>query len=274
MESDELGLYLQEISRVPLLSREKERVIGRRARNGDPQAKQQLVEANLRFVVFIAKDYLGFLNGNLTFLDLIQEGNLGLIESIKEFNPAKGKFSTYASYRIRLKITRALHEQRTIRLSSHILEKLNLMKRISSFYLKTENRQPTIEETAQEMKIPVEKVKQFLNLPWAISLEKPVGQDSNTLSDFIADEKAVNPEEVVQEKELKEQIEKVLAFLRPKEEKVLRMRFGIGKKQKCTLQEIGDEFEVTREWIRQIEKKALGKLRHPNKEYLLDGFLE
>ena len=271
MEPDELDLYLQEIGQIPLLSREKETVIGRRAKNGDKEAKQQLVKANLRLVVYIAKNYLGFLDGKLTFLDLIQEGNLGLVESIKGFDPERNiKFSTYASYRIHLRITRALRKQRTIQLSDHILGKLNLMKRISFFYFETENRWPTIEETAQEMRIPIEKAKKLLELPWVISLEKPVGEDSNRLSDFIADEQAINPEEVVQEKELKERIKKVLSFLRPREEKVLRKRFGIGEKQEYTLQEIGDEFEFTREWTRQIEAKALGKLRQKKKRFLKD----
>lgn len=274
-----VGVYLQEIGKFPLLSRKEEKEIGQKAKNGDEGAKKQLIESNLRLVVSIATKYLGYLDGKLTFLDLIQEGNVGLSEAIKKFDPKIAKFSTYAGWWIRLRISRALREQRLIHLPFDVLEELNRFKKISTCYLQKKSRQPTIEELAQETGLPVEKVKKILQLPKVItSLEKPVRGDTSwnptVIADFVPDQNTVNPEKVIQKKELKKRTIEALSSLRPREEKVIRMRQGIGEKRNYTLQEIGDEFGVTREWTRQIEKMALEKLRHPKRKRLLEGLLE
>lgn len=274
-----VDVYLREMGSFPLLSKEEEKEIGQKAKNGDEGAKKQLIESNLRLVVSIAIKYLGYLDGKLTFLDLIQEGNIGLLKAIKRFDPKIAKFSVYATWWIRVGITRALREQRLIHLPFNVLEELNLSKKILTCYLEEKGRQPTFEELAQETGLSVEKVKKILQLPQVItSLEKPVKKDEGwnptVIADFIPDKNAVNPEEAIQRKELKKLTIEALSSLRPREEKVVRMHRGIGEKRNYTLQEIGDEFEVTREWIRQIEKKAFEKLRHPKRKRLLEGLLE
>lgn len=275
---DAVGVYLQEIGKFPLLTREKEIELAKKAKKGDKQAENQLIEANLRLVVYIAKEYIGYIDGKLTFLDLIQEGNLGLFETVKRFDPERGiKFSSYAGYWIRSKISRALRNQRTIKISFHLLEQLNLLKRINNLYFKEKGGWPTPEEIAQKMGISLKKVNKLFQLPRAISLEIPIGQGdhwkSGRISDLIPNKRATNPEEVVQQKELKEQTNKVLSLLKPREEKILRKRFGIGE-QEQTLEEISDEFQFSREWVRQIEKKAIGKLQRPKKRKPLEDFAE
>ena len=274
-----VGIYLQEIGKFPLLSKKEEKEIGQKAKNGDEGAKKQLIESNLRLVVSIAIKYLGYLDGKLTFLDLIQEGNIGLLEAVKKFDPEIAKFSTYATWWIRLRISRVLREQRLIHLPFDILEELNMFRKISTCYLEEKGRWPTFEELAQETGLPVEKVKQILQLPQVItSLEKPIreGESWNpaVIADFIPDENTVNPEEVTRRKELKKRTIEALSSLRPREEKVVRMRQGIGEKRNYTLQEIGDKFQVSKEWTRQIEKKAFEKLRHPKRKCLLEGLLK
>lgn len=277
---DPVGIYLQQMASFPLLSREEEKELARRAKNGDEEARNKLIKANLRLVVWKAKQYLGYLDGKLTFLDLIQEGNLGLFEAFKRFDPEMDtKFSSYALDWVRLAITRALCNQRTIRISTFTLEQLNFLKKTSTCYLQERGRWPTTEELAQETDMPVEKVKKILQLPQvATSLEKPVRKDKSgnptVIADFILDENTINPEEVIQGKELEKRTIEALSSIRPREEKVLRMYLGIGEKRKYTLQEIGDEFQFTRERARQIKKKALEKLRHPKRKRLLEGFLE
>ena len=275
-----VGIYLQEMGKFPLLSKKEEREIGQKAKNGDEGAKKQLIESNLRLVVFMATKYLGYLDGKLTFLDLIQAGNVGLSEAAEKFDPERNtKFSTYARYWIRLRISRALREQRLIHLPFAVLEELNRSKKISNRYLEERGRQPTFEELVQETGLPVEKVKKILQLPKVItSLEKPVRGDTSwnptVIADFVPDQNTVNPEKVIQKKELKKLTINALSSLRPREDKVLRMRQGIGEKRNYTLQEIGNDFQVTKEWTRQIEKMALEKLRHPKRKRLLEGLLE
>ena len=276
---DEIGVYLQEIKRVPLLSKEEEATIGLRAKNGNKEAKNQLVEANLRWVVSIAKKYKKHLDGKLTFSDLIQEGNLGLFEAVERFDPEKGfRFSTYARWWIWAFIIQALRSQKTIRMSKFALDVLYAIKKCAISYLQEKGRQPTTEEIAQETNLPIKKVNELLELPRITYLDTPLGNGNgrhhDLIGDLIADNKAISPEEAVQERELKERIKKVLPFLKPRQEKVIRMRFAIGEKQKYTLQEIGDEFQLSRERIRIIEGKAIEKLRHPKIRRLLEGFAE
>ena len=272
---DPVKVYLKEIGRVPLLTAEEEQVLAMRIADGDQQAKQRLAEANLRLVVSIAKRYVG---RGMQFLDLIQEGNLGLIKAVEKFDHTKGfKFSTYATWWIRQAITRAIADQaRTIRIPVHMIETINKLIRTSRYLVQELGRDPTPEEIADRMEYPVDKVKKVLKIAKEpISLETPIGdEEDSSLGDFIEDKKAVAPAEEVVNTKLSEQIASVLADLTPREEQVLRKRFGIGEKSDHTLEEVGKLFNVTRERIRQIEAKALRKLRHPVRSQVLRSFYD
>lgn len=270
---DSVQLYLKEISKYPLLTTEEEVALAKRIEEGDETAKQLLAESNLRLVVSIAKRYLG---RGLSFQDLIQEGNLGLIKAVDKFDYSRGfKFSTYATWWIRQAITRSLADHsRTIRLPVHMSEIINKTYRVSRTLLQELGREPTEQEIAAALDIPVEKVREILKVSSdPISLDLPVGEeDDSHLGDFIKDDNAVSPEEAVSYAMLRDQIMKLLDTLTEREQKVLMLRFGLTDGRTRTLEEVGKEFNVTRERIRQIEAKALRKLRHPSRSKLLKGF--
>ena len=271
---DPVRMYLKEIGKVSLLTQEEEIELAVRMSQGDEEAKRRMAEANLRLVVSIAKRYVG---RGMLFLDLIQEGNLGLIKAVEKFDYTKGyKFSTYATWWIRQAITRAIADQaRTIRIPVHMVETINKVIRVSRQLLQELGHDPSAEEIAAEMNIPVEKVRDILKIAQEpVSLETPVGEEEDShLGDFIPDEDASEPSEAASFSLLKEQLMSVLATLTPREEKVLRLRFGIEDGRTRTLEEVGKEFNVTRERIRQIEAKALRKLRHPSRSKKLRDFL-
>ena len=271
---DPVRMFLKEIGKIPLLSLEEETELAEKMVNGDKEAKQKLVESNLRLVVSIAKRYIG---RGMHFLDLIQEGNLGLIRAVDKFDPSKGyKFSTYATWWIRQAITRAIADQaRTIRIPVHMVETINRLMRNSRHLLQTLGREPTPEEIAAEMEIPVEKVRDILKISQdPISLETPVGEeDDSSVGNFIPDDDAPSPSDQAADVLLKEQIEEVMETLTPREARVLRLRFGLEDGRTRTLEEVGREFMVTRERIRQIEAKALRKLRHPSRSKKLKDFM-
>lgn len=272
---DPVRMYLKEIGRVPLLAGEEEIELAKRMEKGDEEAKRRLAEANLRLVVSIAKRYVG---RGMLFLDLIQEGNLGLIKAVEKFDYRKGfKFSTYATWWIRQAITRAIADQaRTIRIPVHMVETINKLIRISRQLLQELGREPLPEEIAKEMDIPVERVRDIMKIAQEpVSLETPIGEEEDShLGDFIEDEDAPAPAEAASFILLKEQLEEVLETLTPREKKVLRLRFGLDDGRARTLEEVGQEFGVTRERIRQIEAKALRKLRHPSRSKKLKDYLE
>ena len=271
---DPVRMYLKEIGKVSLLSTEAEIDLAKLMAEGDKEAKRKMAEANLRLVVSIAKRYVG---RGMLFLDLIQEGNLGLIKAVEKFDYTKGyKFSTYATWWIRHAITRAIADQaRTIRIPVHMVETINKVMRISRQLLQELGHDPTPEEIAADMGMPVEKVREILKIAQEpVSLETPIGEEEDShLGDFIPDEDASEPAEAASFTLLKEQLSDVLGTLTPREEKVLRLRFGIEDGRTRTLEEVGKEFNVTRERIRQIEAKALRKLRHPSRSKKLKDFL-
>ncbi len=271
---DPVRMYLKEIGKVPLLTPEEELELAKRMAEGDEEAKQRMSEANLRLVVSIAKRYVG---RGMLFLDLIQEGNMGLIKAVEKFDYTKGyKFSTYATWWIRQAITRAIADQaRTIRIPVHMVETINKVIRVSRQLLQELGHDPSAEEIAAEMNMPVDKVQDILKIAQEpVSLETPIGEEEDShLGDFIPDEDASEPSEAASFTLLKEQLMEVLATLTPREEKVLRLRFGLEDGRTRTLEEVGKEFNVTRERIRQIEAKALRKLRHPSRSKKLKDFL-
>ena len=260
---DPVKMFLKEIGKIPLLTYEEENMLAERMVHGDKEAKKRLIESNLRLVVSIAKKYIG---RGMNFLDLIQEGNLGLIKAVDKFDQSKGyKFSTYATWWIRQAITRAIADQaRTIRIPVHMVETINKLIRTSRHLLQTLGREPTPEEIAAELEMPVEKVREVLKVSQEpISLETPVGEeDESNLGNFIPDEDAPSPAAQAADVLLREHIEDVMQTLTPREAKVLKLRFGLQDGRMRTLEEVGREFQVTRERIRQIEAKALRKLRH------------
>ncbi len=272
---DPVKVYLKEIGRVPLLTPDGEVELARRMNEGDEDARERLVNANLRLVVSIAKRYVG---RGMHFLDLIQEGNLGLIKAVEKFDYTKGfKFSTYATWWIRQAITRAIADQaRTIRIPVHMVETINKVKKVSSQLLHENGHDPTAEEIAEVMNIAPEKVREILRVAQEpVSLETPIGEEEDShLGDFIPDEEAQVPAEAAYQSLLREQLSDVLSTLTPREEKVLRLRFGLEDGRPRTLEEVGKEFNVTRERIRQIEAKALRKLRHPSRSKRLKDFLD
>ena len=272
---DPVKVYLKEIGRVPLLSAEEEIELSIKIADGDQQAKKRLSEANLRLVVSIAKRYVG---RGMQFLDLIQEGNLGLIKAVEKFDYTKGfKFSTYATWWIRQAITRAIADQaRTIRIPVHMVETINKVKKVSSQLLHKNGHEPTAEEIAVELDMPAEKVREIMRVAQEpVSLETPIGEEEDShLGDFIPDDEAPAPADAASHMLLKEQLREVLGSLTPREEKVLSLRFGLEDGRPRTLEEVGKEFDVTRERIRQIEAKALRKLRHPSRSKKLKDFLD
>ena len=272
---DPVRMYLKEIGKVPLLTADEEIELARRLEDGDEDAKQKLAEANLRLVVSIAKRYVG---RGMLFLDLIQEGNLGLIKAVEKFDYRKGfKFSTYATWWIRQAITRAIADQaRTIRIPVHMVETINKLIRVSRQLLQEYGREPTPEEIAKEMNISESKVREIIKIAQEpVSLETPIGEEEDShLGDFIADEDTPAPAEAASFALMKEQLMDVLDTLTPREEKVLRLRFGLDDGHQRTLEEVGKEFNVTRERIRQIEAKALRKLRHPSRSKKLRDYLD
>ena len=263
---DPVRMYLKEIGKVPLLSAEREIELAKRMEEGDEDAKKELAEANLRLVVSIAKRYVG---RGMLFLDLIQEGNLGLIKAVEKFDYHKGyKFSTYATWWIRQAITRAIADQaRTIRIPVHMVETINKLIRVSRQLLQELGREPLPEEIAKELDMPVERVREILKISQEpVSLETPIGEEEDShLGDFIQDDNVPVPAEAAAQTLLKEQLDEVLDTLTEREQKVLRLRFGMNDGRARTLEEVGKEFDVTRERIRQIEAKALRKLRHPSR---------
>ena len=271
---DPVRMYLKEIGKVPLLTPEEEQDLARRMAEGDEEAKRRMAEANLRLVVSIAKRYVG---RGMLFLDLIQEGNLGLIKAVDKFDYTKGyKFSTYATWWIRQAITRAIADQaRTIRIPVHMVETINKVIRVSRQLLQELGHDPSAEEIAEEMGMPVDKVRDILKIAQEpVSLETPIGEEEDShLGDFIPDEDASEPSEAASFSLLREQLMTVLDTLTPREKKVLELRFGIVDGRTRTLEEVGKEFNVTRERIRQIEAKALRKLRHPSRSKKLRDFL-
>ena len=272
---DPVRMYLKEIGKVPLLSAEEEIELAKRMELGDQEAKKRLAEANLRLVVSIAKRYVG---RGMLFLDLIQEGNLGLIKAVEKFDYRKGyKFSTYATWWIRQAITRAIADQaRTIRIPVHMIETINKLVRTSRQMLSEMGREPVPEELAERLSMPLEKVRKVMKIAKEpVSLEAPVGdEEDSSLGDFIADESALQPLDSAIHSNLKETCTRILSSLTPREERVLRMRFGIGMNTDHTLEEVGQQFNVTRERIRQIEAKALRKLKHPSRSRKLRSFLD
>ena len=271
---DPVRMYLKEIGKVPLLNPEEELELATRMSQGDEEARHRITEANLRLVVSIAKRYVG---RGMLFLDLIQEGNLGLIKAVEKFDHTKGyKFSTYATWWIRQAITRAIADQaRTIRIPVHMVETINKTIRVSRQLLQELGHDPSAEEIARELDMPVEKVRDILKISQEpVSLETPIGEEEDShLGDFIPDEDASEPSEAASFSLLREQLEEVLDTLAPREKKVLELRFGIVDGRTRTLEEVGKEFNVTRERIRQIEAKALRKLRHPSRSKKLRDFL-
>ena len=272
---DPVRMYLKEIGKVPLLTAEEEIELAKRMELGDQEAKKRLAEANLRLVVSIAKRYVG---RGMLFLDLIQEGNLGLIKAVEKFDYRKGyKFSTYATWWIRQAITRAIADQaRTIRIPVHMVETINKLIRVSRQLLQELGREPTPEEIAEEMNMPVERVREILKISQEpVSLETPIGEEEDShLGDFIQDDNVPVPADAAAFTLLKEQLVEVLSTLTDREQKVLRLRFGLDEGRARTLEEVGKEFNVTRERIRQIEAKALRKLRHPSRSRKLKDYLD
>ena len=272
---DPVRMYLKEIGKVPLLSAEEEIELAKRMENGDQEAKKRLAEANLRLVVSIAKRYVG---RGMLFLDLIQEGNLGLIKAVEKFDYRKGyKFSTYATWWIRQAITRAIADQaRTIRIPVHMVETINKLIRVSRQLLQELGREPTPEEISEEMGMPVDRVREILKISQEpVSLETPIGEEEDShLGDFIQDDNVPVPAEAASFTLLREQLVEVLGTLTEREQKVLRLRFGLVDCRARTLEEVGKEFNVTRERIRQIEAKALRKLRHPSRSRKLKDYLD
>ncbi|MBQ9136261.1 MAG: RNA polymerase sigma factor RpoD [Lachnospiraceae bacterium] len=272
---DPVRMYLKEIGKVPLLSAEEEIELAKKMELGDQEAKKRLAEANLRLVVSIAKRYVG---RGMLFLDLIQEGNLGLIKAVEKFDYRKGyKFSTYATWWIRQAITRAIADQaRTIRIPVHMVETINKLIRVSRQLLQELGREPSPEEIAEEMNMPVERVREILKISQEpVSLETPIGEEEDShLGDFIQDDNVPVPADAAAFTLLKEQLVEVLGTLTEREQKVLRLRFGLDDGRARTLEEVGKEFNVTRERIRQIEAKALRKLRHPSRSRKLKDYLD
>ncbi len=272
---DPVRMYLKEIGKVPLLTADEEIKLAKRMEEGDQEAKKKLAEANLRLVVSIAKRYVG---RGMLFLDLIQEGNLGLIKAVEKFDYSKGyKFSTYATWWIRQAITRAIADQaRTIRIPVHMVETINKLIRVSRQLLQELGREPTPEEIAEEMDMPVERVREILKISQEpVSLETPIGEEEDShLGDFIQDDNVPVPADAATFTLLKEQLSEVLSTLTEREQKVLILRFGLEDGRGRTLEEVGKEFNVTRERIRQIEAKALRKLRHPSRSRKLKDYLE
>ena len=272
---DPVRMYLKEIGKVPLLSAEEEIELAKKMEQGDENAKKRLAEANLRLVVSIAKRYVG---RGMLFLDLIQEGNLGLIKAVEKFDYRKGyKFSTYATWWIRQAITRAIADQaRTIRIPVHMVETINKLIRVSRQLLQELGREPTPEEIAAELDMPVDRVREILKISQEpVSLETPIGEEEDShLGDFIQDDNVPVPAEAAAQTLLKEQLDEVLSTLTEREQKVLRLRFGMSDGRARTLEEVGKEFDVTRERIRQIEAKALRKLRHPSRSRKLRDYLD
>ena len=271
---DPVRMYLREIGKIPLLTYEEELDLAKKVLEGDEEAKQKLAESNLRLVVSIAKKYVG---RGMLFLDLIQEGNMGLIKAVEKFDYTKGfKFSTYATWWIRQAITRAIADQaRTIRIPVHMVETINKLIRTSRHLLQQLGREPTQEEIAEEMEMPVEKVMEIQKIAQdPVSLETPIGEeDDSHLGDFIKDEDSPEPQDSAAYTLLKEQLEEVMSTLTPREAKVLKLRFGLEDGKARTLEEVGKEFKVTRERIRQIEAKALRKLRHPSRSKKLKDYM-
>ena len=271
---DPVRMYLREIGRIPLLSYDEELELAKKVLAGDEAAKQKLAESNLRLVVSIAKKYVG---RGMLFLDLIQEGNMGLIKAVEKFDYTKGyKFSTYATWWIRQAITRAIADQaRTIRIPVHMVETINKLIRTSRHLLQQLGREPTPEEIAAEMEIPVEKVTEIQKIAQdPVSLETPIGEeDDSHLGDFIQDDDSPAPQDAAAYTLLREQLEEVMKTLTPREAKVLKLRFGLEDGKSRTLEEVGKEFNVTRERIRQIEAKALRKLRHPSRGKKLKDYM-
>ena len=273
--ADPIRMYLKEIGKIPLLSTEEEIELAKRMEKGDEEARKKLAEANLRLVVSIAKRYAG---RGMQFLDLIQEGNLGLIKAVEKFDYRKGyKFSTYATWWIRQAITRAIADQaRTIRIPVHMVETINKLIRVSRQLLQELGREPTPEEIAEEMHMSVDRVREILKISQEpVSLETPIGEEEDShLGDFIQDDNVPVPADAAAFTMLKEQLEDVLSTLTDREQKVLRLRFGLDDGRARTLEEVGKEFNVTRERIRQIEAKALRKLRHPSRSRKLKDYLD
>lgn len=272
---DPVRMYLKEIGKVDLLTAEGEKELAQRMQEGDIEARDHLCEANLRLVVSIAKRYVG---RGMSFLDLIQEGNLGLLKAVEKFDYTKGfKFSTYATWWIRQAITRAIADQaRTIRIPVHMVETINKLVRAQRTLLQELGREPEVEELAKVLEIKEDKVREIMKISQEpVSLEKPIGEEEDShLGDFIPDDDAPSPEHQTAFSLLKEQLGEVLSTLTPREEKVLRLRFGLDDGRTRTLEEVGKEFDVTRERIRQIEAKALRKLRHPNRSKHLRGYMD
>ena len=272
---DPVKVYLKEIGRVPLLSPEEEIDLAIKIADGNTESKKRLCQANLRLVVSIAKRYLG---RGMLFLDLIQEGNLGLLKAVDKFDYTKGfKFSTYATWWIRQAITRAIADQgRTIRIPVHMVETINKVKKVSSQLLHQNGHEPTADEIASEIDMPVDKVRDIMRVAQEpVSLETPIGEEEDShLGDFIPDDDAPAPADAASHTLLREQLNEVLDTLTPREEKVLRLRFGLEDGRSRTLEEVGKEFNVTRERIRQIEAKALRKLRHPSRSKILKDYLD
>ena len=272
---DPVKIYLKEIGRVPLLSAEEEIELAQKMSEGDEASRKRLCEANLRLVVSIAKRYVG---RGMQFLDLIQEGNLGLIKAVEKFDYTKGfKFSTYATWWIRQAITRAIADQgRTIRIPVHMVETITKVIKVSNQLLHENGHEPTAEEIAKSIDMPVEKVREIIRISQdPVSLETPIGEeDDSHLGDFIPDEDAPAPAEAASQAMLKEQLNEVLSTLTDREEKVLRLRFGLDDGRSRTLEEVGAQFGVTRERIRQIEAKAIRKIRHPSKSKKLRDYME